>query len=285
MKAMKIILTLIFAGGFVACAFLTLGPSCEVQKEVLARGDFEVNISKYQQTGTEKKTLILIPPTGGTNYIDRRYAEKFCKKGYAVTILNSWSGQDEVSYELELHQRFYSGAQRAITAVIEEIRKGGPDRQIGVLGTSVGALHAMVAASLQKEVSAVFSIVGGASIAEVVATSDQKAMQTLREERKKLYGIQTTEQHIKAINGALHLDPFAANSTLGDQHQNKKLGLAIADQDTTVTTATQKELEKRWQPQVVIQISGGHFWGIVKTWLFHVDEVVKFFEDAFASKP
>ena len=40
----------------------------------------------YSSDEKTDKSLILVPPTGGTNYIDRSYAKQFCKAGYDVYV-------------------------------------------------------------------------------------------------------------------------------------------------------------------------------------------------------
>lgn len=52
----------------------------------------------------------------------------------------------------------------------------------------------------------------------------------------------TKDRKMKAIYGALQVDPFASNSTLCKEYKNKKLGLVIADDDAAVLKATQKKI-------------------------------------------
>lgn len=260
--------------------FLILGcsnlSSASSEPAELRLGDasFSVNVTVYNPESDTKKSLLIIPPTGGTNIIDRSYAKQFRKAGYRVYILNSWTDDNENSTDIEIHQRFYGRAQKAIGLVLKEIKTPF----VGMIGTSVGALHASISAATVPNLNAVFSIVGGAPIAEVVVTSDQQAMKDLRDARKVRYGYKTDQDNIKAIGAAFTLEPMQQ----GDLYKHKSLGMTLAQHDDTVTYLSQEQLRNYWQPRTVITLPSNHFWGIVKMWLFHSDELEKFFEDSAA---
>lgn len=228
-----------------------------------------MEVTRYGDATEAKKSLLIIPPTGGTNLIDRSYARQFCAQGFDVYILNSWTDQNEQAIDLELHQRFYSRAQRALAITLAQTKSAF----VGVLGTSVGALHATIAAATNERINAVFSIVGGIPIAEVIVGSDQQAMQDLKAARKTKYGFTTDAQNIKAIGSAFHLEPKAQKPL----SRRIDYGMSIAENDTTVAFANQIELRDFWQPKTVIVLRNNHYWGIVKTWLFHSAELVDFF--------
>ena len=244
---------------------------CQPVQSQLVDGSFWVDISKYGTSSA--KSLIIVPPTGRTNYIDRRYAEKFCSAGYSVIILDQWMGDTEPeSFDLGMHQRFYERADKSIALAIGSTHS----KFIGLLGTSVGALHAGVAASTQPQLNAVFIITGGAMLAEIIVNSDQQAMIDLAKKRAQEYGYKNKEEYLKALLPNIKLDPML----LGDGYKSKKLGMMIALQDTTVPTEFQNKLANYWKPSVVIQRSTGHFWGIVDTWLFDSEKVLDFFESS-----
>ncbi|MBC7740754.1 MAG: hypothetical protein H7061_01055 [Bdellovibrionaceae bacterium] len=238
--------------------------------------DFTVDVTKYAADQPADKTIIVFAPTGGTNFIDRSYAKLFAKSGFDVFLLKGWTGDHEVNYDLELHQRFYSRAEKALSLSLANINSPF----VGLLGTSVGALHAAVGAAKHPRLEAVFAIVGGLDLAEVIVTSDQKAMLDLKAERKKRYGFKTDEEIKLAIQKAFHLEP----RQLGVGHQKKDLGLVIALNDTTIPTKTQMQLKDFWQPTTVIEYDNGHFWTIVKSWLFSDKAILEFFENSYAKK-
>ncbi len=238
--------------------------------------DFEVKVAKYSGTNPSLKSILILPPTGGENFIDRSYAREFSRKGFDVYILQSWTGMDERSSDLEIHQRLYGRGQKAIEVVLNQINSP----YIGLLGTSVGALHGAVAASKQAKLNSVFIITGGAPVADVIVLSDQQAMQDLKKKRSERYGFKNAEENILAIDKNFSFEPMQ----LGDGYKSKDLGMVIAENDETVPTVTQENLKNYWKPKKVISYANGHFWGIVRTWLLDENEVITFFEQKANSK-
>lgn len=255
------------------CAnFPSFNRDCHEVGYKLVDGNFWVEVTKY---GSPKnKSLIIVPPTGGTNYIDRRYADYFCEAGYEVIVLDRWMGQSEPgSFDLGMHQRFYERADRAIAMGVAESKA----KFIGLLGTSVGALHASVAAGTQNRINAVFIITGGAPIAGIIVNSDQQAMVDLAKKRVQEFGYKSKEEYLAALTPKIKLDPML----VGPGFKNKKLGMMIALDDYTVPTEFQNKLADYWKPAVVLERNTGHFWGIVDTFLFDKDKVLEFFESTF----
>ncbi len=238
-------------------------------------GEFRVDATRYGD-GQSEKALIIVPPTGGTNIIDRWYAKRFNWAGFDVYILDSWTAQNEISSDLEIHQRFYTGAQQAIKLTLAGI----PSHFVGLLGTSVGALHASIAANTIARIDAVFLIVGGTPIADVIVGSDQKAMLELRQARKARFNFSRDQEQIEAIGHVFTLEPMDQ----GELFKTKDIGMAIADEDTTVPVEKQKTLKAFFRPNTVFHLPNNHFWGIVNTCLFHTEELVQFFENSFKNR-
>lgn len=256
--------------GLTSCSSFLAGSSCIDQKMTLGPEEFHVSSSFYSTAIATQKSIVIFPPTGGKNAIDRSYAKQFCKAGYNVAVINGWTNDQETKSDLEIHQHFYSGAQRAVQLTLAEIKTPF----VGLLGTSVGALHSAIAANSIDRFNAVFLIAGGASIAEVIVTSDQQAMIDLKTARQSRYGFKNDAENIQAIEKVFTLEPMK----LGTQFSKKAIGMVIANKDTTVATATQNQLKDFYKPQTVITLNNDHFWTIVKTWLFHSNEVQEFFD-------
>ena len=73
---------------YTICA-LVLSGCASIQptaRELSDDGDFKVQILQYNcesdPVKAADKTLLIMPPTGGTNYIDQSYAKQFCKAGF-----------------------------------------------------------------------------------------------------------------------------------------------------------------------------------------------------------
>lgn len=230
-----------------------------------------VDVSEFHPAPGSTKSLLIIPPTGGTNFIDRRYAQKFCLKGFETYIINEWPRPGEASTDVEVHQRFYANAQSAIAVVLKTLKTPF----IGILGTSVGALHASIAAVTQPAIRAAFFIVGGLPISEVVVTSNQDAMRDLRKTRQARYHFKNDQENIAAIRAVFPLEP-SHKQPLTKKH----FGMVISSKDATVPYKTQEQMKEFFTPEKVIALNNDHFWAIVKTWFFHTDEIIQFFDSA-----
>lgn len=236
----------------------------------VARG--ESTIIKYTERLPSKdfsQIVIVMPPTGGTNLIDRSYAAGLCEKGIGAVILDHWSDDDEYNLELEIHTRFYRRAQAAIDLLLAQYN----GKSFGILGTSVGALHGSIAFARVPQIKSGLFIVGGAPIAEIIAHSNQAAMVTAREVRFKRYGFKSDEEYLAALKKVLPYEPLEIEF----DRSAKRLGLIVSTNDLTVPTANQILLREKWVPDVEYTTSWSHVLAIVKTWLFDKSKVVDFF--------
>ncbi|RYZ74861.1 MAG: hypothetical protein EOP05_08885 [Proteobacteria bacterium] len=262
-------LLILLALSLVGCSSL----SKRTSRAPLVSGDFNVDLTVCKAKGESKKSLLILPPTGGTNTIDKSYLKTFCKNGFDVYLFNDWSRPGETGQDLFFHQRAYTNSQKAIGLVLEKIKTPF----IGLLGTSVGATYAAVAANTFASLDAVFFIVGGVPIMEVVATSDHPSMLRFHESRFKTLGFKNDEEYFAALSKSYSFEP-TKHPNLG-----KRIGVVIATKDKTVPTKTQQQLIDYFHPSKLISLSGGHVWAVVKTWLFHTDDLVSFFEESAAS--
>jgi hypothetical protein len=266
----KLSLCVLLPSLFSSCASFG-GRSFEIKKIKLGASDFQVEVSKYSDEVAAGKSILIMPPTGGSTFLDRRFAKKFAGAGYDVYIVENWTGLNEKSTDLELHQRLYTRAQKAISLVLNEVKS----TYIGMIGTSVGALHAEVASGKQERINSIFTIVGGAPITEIIINSDQQAMKDLKIERYKRYGFKNDIEYLTALQNAFTLEPMK----LGDLYKKKTYGMVVATEDETVPTETQMKLFDFWKPTYVTKYKSSHFWAIVKAGFFQADEIFKFFED------
>lgn len=243
--------------------------TCFEETDSLQENDFKVDLLRYHPSGTPTRTLIIFPPTGRTNYIDKSYAKTFCSNGYDVVILSQWTKDEGDDGDLGSHQRYYERAQLVMKLVLGKTKTPF----IGVLGTSLGALFASMSASLYPQLNAVFTIVGGAPISSIIAESDQKALIGLYEKRKKEFGFRDQTEYANELDRRIQLDPLK----MPRPSPNTNLGMVIAEGDTTVPAQFQKQLAEFWKPGHLTTLSGGHAYVIIKTWLFHTNEILDFF--------
>lgn len=237
----------------------------------------EVKISIYiprkrNIVPSQLKTILLMPPTGGENALDRGYANRFCDYGFRVALVKSWAGDTKVDLDPIMHDH---GAIRMMAAIRHVIEFLKPERsnQIGILGTSVGGISASLVLALEPRISAGALIAAGAGMSHIIGTSTQSTLKSLREARMKALNMNTVNEYEAKIKDTLMVEPL----DFLDGKVNKPILMVIADQDLTVPTSDQNALFKGFGSQQSIHVDSDHIGAILKTYLFHRHEIVNFF--------
>lgn len=257
------------------CSTFSNGGPCKSTSSSLGTSEFQVDITTYSSKSPGARAVIVLPPTGGTNRIDRSYSFKLCKAGFDVTIMNSWTGDSGTSTDLEIHEGFYSRMLTAFELTLTSIEAP----YVGVLGTSLGGLYAAVAAAKFERLDGVFLIATGAPIVDVIVNSDQEAMRKLAETRRTRFGIVDDQDYTSKLAGKFTLEPMSQPPL----QKKKDFGMVIAEEDTTVPTYYQRLLRDYLRPRIEISLKNAHFWAIVNTWLYHDDDIVEFFLESSKS--
>jgi dienelactone hydrolase len=225
-------------------------------------------------------SLIIVPPTGGENPIDRGYADLFCKNNIRAAIVEHWTGDDDAGTDLDVHDR---GTARGIVAVKHTVEYLNPEANepLGILGTSLGAIIASAAVGYEPRITAMALIVGGGGIANINAYSTEDVLIKLREDRMKTYGFKTPEEYEAALNQHIKLDPLYSAKLSHIEHNYMMIG----DKDLTVPTKNQIELLDAIGPDKVEQhhFAGNHFETILYTFATHKQNLVDFFTDSLDS--
>ncbi len=236
----------------------------------LDKDKFYVKAVTYLHEDVADKAIIILPPTGGMNILDRLYGESFFRAGFDVYILTEWTQFDEFALDLDIHQRHYTRVQKAIGMLINEVKAPWT----GIMGTSVGGLHASIAMSTHDELKAAVVITGGIRVPEVIVNSDQEAMRFAKKKRYEMYNFKNDDQYLDDLSKAFHLDP----TQLAKKFTGKKLGVVFSTKDTTVPYENQKKLQELWNAKVIDTFDHNHFYTIVRMGLLGRDEVVGFFK-------
>jgi hypothetical protein len=216
--------------------------------------------------------VVILPPTGGTNVIDRSYAKSICRNGFRTVILEQWTGMDEVSLDFSLHQRLFTRGTSAIQSVLEFFPRSVSR---ALIGTSVGALYALHYLSFSDgrpapTIDVAFLIVGGLDLPKIVASSRQAQMVDLRRARNNKFNLPGDSAHEERIRNEFRNFSMARPASL------KKLGLVISLNDDYVPTETQTLLVKSWNPDYLFKSTLGHQLTIVRFWLTHQNNISRF---------
>jgi len=152
---------------------------------------------------------------------------------------------------------------------INPIRPG----QVGILGTSVGAMSAVLGMALDERISAGFFIVGGGGISQIIGESTEQTLAGLRQQRMEALGLKSVADYRAYLATKLFIDPL----DFVHQLRHRPTSFVIATQDLTVPTATQEDLFRESGTRDVLRLNGNHKDVIIKTSVFHKARVRRFF--------
>ena len=236
-----------------------------------------VQVREYSARGNGNgngngKAVVLLPPTGGENILDRGWGNVFCANGIRLLLVQHWAHDDFVSLDLSMHDK---GALRSLAAVrntVEYAVSTGSTR-IGILGTSVGALTSTLALGAEPRLRAGALVVGGHGFSDIISRSTEQGAAKLRQDRLKKFGF-TEKQYAEALSRAVTIEPV----NFWNPAEQKPVMMVIAKQDVTVPTDTQYALAEKLQPSELIEIDDNHVNAIVATYWKHSDAVLAFFQ-------
>jgi dienelactone hydrolase len=231
-----------------------------------------VQITEYLPHTNSDRTVILLPPTGGENAIDDGYANSLCSADFRVELIQGWYLDAESTLDMGMHDQ---GALRALAAVRHTLDFLKPTRatQVGILGTSVGALSSSLALNFDPRINSAVLIVGGLGMAEIIAASTEKGATALREARMKAFGLSSQADYLTALRQHVMIEPA---DFLGFSGPKKVLAF-VGTEDVTVPTANQRELVAAYGAESD-EYEGDHVHTIVHTFSWDRSRIAAFFD-------
>ncbi len=255
---------------------------CTVEKfriigqDPITHQDRTVTVSLYHSSSREesRRAVLILPPTGGVNVLDKGYANEFCSSGITTALISGWEHQNDASLEFNMHN---NGALRALAAsrhTVELLNKKGFS-SIGILGTSIGAIAGMLVLEFEPRISSAALIVGSARFADVIAESDESGASALRKNRMKAFAFKSADDYRQALREKVWVEPSRFIGRLG----RKDALIVSADADTTVPSAYQMELAQILNAKRHIRLQGNHLQVIKNAFFYHRSEITNFFLD------
>lgn len=222
---------------------------------------------KVYAAKNSRKTVLILPPTGGENLLDQGYANTICFSGVNAVILQSWDFDTESTIDMGMHDR---GALRALSAVrhsLDYLETQG-QQSFGILGTSVGALSAGLVLGYEARLVAGALITGGDRMHEIIAVTIEQGAAKLREARMKHFGFKSEADYAAALKQNVRFDPSTFIGLTGQ----KRVFSVIATEDLTVPTRNQYDLHRAFGSQELREIKADHVEGIKGAfWKFRGD--------------
>jgi len=226
----------------------------------------------YAPTQPSDRTVILLPPTGGENVLDRGYSDSLCSAGFKVVLLQTWFKQTESTLDMGMHD---NGAVRSLSAIRHVLDYLKPSRatQVVILGTSVGALSSSLALGFDARLNAAVLIVGGVGVAEIIAASTEQGAAKLRRSRMKAFGFKSYSEYLSAMRKKVLIEPADFVNYSGQ----KTVLAFVGGNDVTVPTKHQLDLVRAFGAEAD-EYPGDHLQTIIHTAIFKKSKITDFFQ-------
>jgi pimeloyl-ACP methyl ester carboxylesterase len=220
---------------------------------------------------SKKKGMIIYPPTGGSTFIDRSFARKFCNAGYPTIILTGWPDSqllrlvDVSAYDATIIRGYY--ATRHALDIL-----GMP---VGAFGMSLGGISALTAGILLPEkVEAVSSVVAALPFADIIATSDETWMEKNRVSREAEFGLHSVDAYREYLRKKITINPLNYFNPVRSQPHLMFLG----KKDTTVQSSLQKSTFELFPDREGYVYPGGHLQTVFSVYAHEQATILAFFE-------
>ncbi|MGZ3660480.1 MAG: alpha/beta hydrolase family protein [Bdellovibrionota bacterium] len=216
--------------------------------------------------------VLVLPPTGGENILDQGYANALCSSGFRAVVIQHWYNDTAAKLDLSMHDEGALRSLAAIRHVVDYLKPSRPN-QVGILGTSVGAISSELAMGFDPRLNNAVLVVGGIGMPEIIAASSEKTLTALRTERMKAFGYKSPDEYLAALRAAVVIEP----ADFAEFSGHKNVLAFVGTQDVTVPTVHQRELVKLYGAENY-EYAGDHQATIIHTFTSDRSKVVGFFE-------
>ncbi len=220
----------------------------------------------------KEQAVVIVPSIVGVSPLETWYADLFCGKWLRALIIENIERDEPVGLSLKDYDRAALRKLAAIRHSVEFLYADG-SRQVGVMGTSQGAIAASLALGIERKIKAGALIAGGGNLPEIIVDSTQDLLKALREERMKAFGFRSRDEYLRALRANIVINnlDFAGHTGF------KPVFVSIAEDDTKVPTPTQWALARAFRAQHIVRYRGNHIPVILKTYLVSGGAIYEFF--------
>ncbi len=230
--------------------------------------------------------VIMIPPIGGENLLDRKTADTLCDYNMAGIILTNDFANIESQANGKLlppedHQETYLRISAAIKGTMTMIDQD-PNldyNRIGIFGVSLGGILSSFVMATQPDISAGYFVVAGGDVPEILATSSQEEVAKIRRKRMQAEGFETREEYEDYLRKYIQFDPVDLASTMIPD----TLNMVIAERDENVPTTNQMLLHEAFGEPTAHYYNDGHVSTVI-SFLFPSSgrrKIIRFFQERF----
>ena len=273
MKTLFFLIALISSQAFAVCDGT---PEKISFRDPVNSSQFDIEARVYRPLG-KFPVVFILPPIVGETPLDGALGLNLCINGigaYILNVLNDPPDAEQVK-NLNVHEDALIRAEFSVTKWIEKL-KNDPlvNGQFGIMGASQGGILSAYLAGVVPELKASVLIASSGNVAEVLATSTQETVSSLRKKRKEFFNLSTDDEYEQFIRPWITLDPLFVASSIPPGTTL----LFIMTRDTDVPTKNQREYRATLTGEKVIEINNTHVPGIVEATTLHSSEIINFFK-------
>ncbi len=220
-----------------------------------------------------RRSVLIVPPSGGVNQLDYTYGEMLCAKGIEAWVITEWDRGVKDYIGLTLDIESHDTVALSHLVALRQIVQHMPGRA-GILGTSAGGKLAAVALAVEPRLQAGVLVAAGADLPQILANSNLQTLRELRDLRMQTFNW-SFAQYAAELREKVIIDPlwFAADL------RAKQVGTVIAFRDRTVPSRNQLLLEEISQAKRITDYNDDHTAAIVKAALSGSWKVIRFFQN------
>lgn len=232
----------------------------------------DISVTVYRPRPSTKKSVLIIPPTGGVGFLEQGYGDRMCQKGLEAWVITEWAPElrdFKVGFKISSHDQ----AARQALAAVRQIVSHMPG-QVGILGTSAGAIIGATAAAIEPRIKVALLIAGGAQLPSLIAHSKLESIEQLNQARMSQLGV-SPSQYQRLLEKGIKVDPVHFGPSL----RKKKIGVVLSTSDDIVPTQNQLLLEKISGAERVAEFDKSHAVSILLTGLIKSYKIERFFQN------
>jgi hypothetical protein len=225
-------------------------------------------VSNYHSEIAKTETLaVILPATGGENFLDRQLAQNLCELGVSAVIFDYRQGTTSL-LDIQGHDRVALEFFNSFRQFLEIQAKPSV-----VVVASLGGLYASMSFGLHLPgIEGAILTVAGGSLGEILGTSTLDLLIQQRLARQEQYHLKSSVDYVDFMKGQIKYDPIK----LADPLMSQRLFMLSSSRDSAVPTKTQEQLWQAWGgPRRVIRPLN-HAFSIAYYYSFYAEEMADF---------
>lgn len=228
----------------------------------LSEEDYKSGFIYYETVKDGQHPLVLVlPPIGGVNAVDKSIASYLANRGINVLIALTPENIAELERPVEDIDGFLIRTTVSLRHLIDfatDRNKVDADRISG-FGASLGGIRLLTLIGVDDRISSSVLYVAAGNIAEIMANSDQDIIKDYREAKMKEYQLETREEYLDLLVANSNIEPLDNVNNFDPS----SVFMKISNKDKAVPTKNQLETLKAIGTNNFKKTNSGHVAAVI----------------------